>query len=327
MGLCFRKSITLFKGVRLNLSKSGPSLSFGGRGMRQSINLNGKTRTTVGIPGTGLYYTKSGNVKNLVGGGDKKTVSKPSTRPSGVRQDTTSRDVVNQAVVNHAVVNQDSAGAAKVRDYENRVEAIKSVHRQSDGYIDWAAIKASSSEYPELAPFAESILAGDIDSYFKVIAEVAPFDDLLEYGSAFEVGTDDPSILEVEFKVKADEVVPKTVVSLKADGSISEKEMTKTAYYDLVRDYVSSVILRVVRDSFALLPIETCVIHAVDTILNPATGNDEEAVLVSAKIHRSDISAINFERIDPSDCLTSFECNEKFRKTAGYAPVERILPV
>ena len=34
---------------------------------------------------------------------------------------------------------------------------------------------------------------------------------------------------------------------------------------------------------------------------------------------------LNFERIDPSDCLESFESNVKFRKTAGYAPVDRIL--
>ena len=65
MGLNFRKSITLLKGVKLNLSKSGPSLSFGRSGLRQSINLKGQARTSVGIPGTGIYYTKSTNVKTL----------------------------------------------------------------------------------------------------------------------------------------------------------------------------------------------------------------------------------------------------------------------
>ena len=72
MGLNFRKSITLFKGVKLNLSKGGPSLSFGRSGLRQSINLKGQGRTTIGIPGTGVYYTKNTNVKKLVKQGKDK---------------------------------------------------------------------------------------------------------------------------------------------------------------------------------------------------------------------------------------------------------------
>ena len=38
------------------------------------------------------------------------------------------------------------------------------------------------------------------------------------------------------------------------------------------------------------------------------------------------MATLNFERIDPSDCLESFESNVKFKKTAGYSPVDRVLP-
>ena len=83
--------------------------------------------------------------------------------------------------------------------------------------------------------------------------------------------------------------------------------------------------LRVARDTFALLPVKEVIIHAVDKVLNPATGNDEEVTIVSAKVKRDALATLNFERIDPSDCLESFETNVKFRKTTGYAPVDRIL--
>ena len=96
------------------------------------------------------------------------------------------------------------------------------------------------------------MLAGDIDSYFKVIAEVGPFDDLLEYGSGFEVGTDDPSLLEIEFQVKSDDIIPTQYPDMKASGEIVMKDFTKSAYYELVQDYVSSTMLRVARDTFAL---------------------------------------------------------------------------
>ena len=46
----------LVPGVRLNVSKSGPSLSFGPRGMHYTVGRRGR-RVTAGIPGTGVYYT------------------------------------------------------------------------------------------------------------------------------------------------------------------------------------------------------------------------------------------------------------------------------
>ena len=66
MGFRFRKSINLGGGVRLNLNKKSAGISFGGKGFRYSINSNGRKTATAGIPGTGLYYTKSS------GGGKKK---------------------------------------------------------------------------------------------------------------------------------------------------------------------------------------------------------------------------------------------------------------
>ena len=311
MGLCFRKSITIAPGVRINLSKSGPSLSFGKKGIRETISANGRSTTSIGIPGTGVYYTKTSNVKNLFGGKDKKAAAAKGAK-------TAAKTSAASKGLSEAELEQNRNIVA---EYEAAVEQLKSIHKLSDGAIDWTTLTAG-----DLAPFAQSVLAGDIDSYFKVIEEVGPFDDLLEYGSSFEVGTDDPSILEVEFNVKSEEVLPTTVLSLKADGTVSEKEMTKTAYYDLMRDYVSSTILRVARDTFALLPVQTVLIHAQDVQVNSATGQDEEFTLVSAKITRNQIGGINFERVDPSDCLNSFECKEKFRKTEGYAPVDRILP-
>ena len=55
MGLRFQKRIRLFKGLTLNLSKTGTSWTIGGRGA--SVNLrDGKATGNVGIPGTGLSY-------------------------------------------------------------------------------------------------------------------------------------------------------------------------------------------------------------------------------------------------------------------------------
>lgn len=67
MGLNFRKSIKIAPGIRVNISKKGlSSVSVGGKGARVNVSKKG-TRTTVGIPGTGLSYTTNTSYKKSKG--------------------------------------------------------------------------------------------------------------------------------------------------------------------------------------------------------------------------------------------------------------------
>lgn len=75
MGLRFRKSIKILPGVKLNLGKKSAGVSIGTNGARYSVNSSGRETSTVGIPGTGLSYVKSG------GGGKKSDKSSKSGLP------------------------------------------------------------------------------------------------------------------------------------------------------------------------------------------------------------------------------------------------------
>lgn len=57
MGFRFRKSIPIGKHFRINLSKSGIGYSCGVKGTRFTKTANGKNRTTLSVPGTGISYT------------------------------------------------------------------------------------------------------------------------------------------------------------------------------------------------------------------------------------------------------------------------------
>lgn len=59
MATRFRKSINLGGGVKLNLNKKSVGVSAGVKGARVSVNSDGRKTATAGIPGTGLYCTKS----------------------------------------------------------------------------------------------------------------------------------------------------------------------------------------------------------------------------------------------------------------------------
>lgn len=57
MGLRFRRRVKIMPGLRLNLSRRGGSLSVGGPGA--TLNLGRGKRMTVGIPGTGISYSRT----------------------------------------------------------------------------------------------------------------------------------------------------------------------------------------------------------------------------------------------------------------------------
>lgn len=56
MPLRFYRRFPLIPGLRLNLSRSGPSISLGHRGFWYTVGPLGR-RATVGLPGTGLFWT------------------------------------------------------------------------------------------------------------------------------------------------------------------------------------------------------------------------------------------------------------------------------
>jgi len=70
MGLRFRQSFQLFPGVRLNLSKSGVSASFGVPGATVNVGRRG-VRSTRGIPGTGLSHTTHHGISEPAGQGPR----------------------------------------------------------------------------------------------------------------------------------------------------------------------------------------------------------------------------------------------------------------
>lgn len=90
MGFRIRKTIKILPGVKVNISKSGISTSIGGPGATVNIKRGRKTKTTIGIPGTGLSHTS-------YSGGDSKR-ARPSNRATwtdgeGTPQPTNWRDV------------------------------------------------------------------------------------------------------------------------------------------------------------------------------------------------------------------------------------------
>ena len=287
MGLRFRKSISLFPGLRLNFSKSGMSVSTGIPGFRKTINTKGQVTTTIGIPGTGLYYVDTRN-----------SHSNQNNRNHHTRTQSTMGSPQLPAAYVHQVPDthtQYTSDFVSTTSTIKQVDAntLKSIHKTADDTIDWTEILVSPtvpddsynqqmwSYYYSVAP---AVLNGDIDTYLKLIYEVNPLDDLIEYVYNVEFGTDDPDIMEVEYTVNTDIL------------SQTRRGMNRQDYNDLLQDFLCSLSIRIARDLFALLPINHTIVHTVIDDKN----------IMTVDFDRQTLSKVKFGFIDPSDTVKKF---------------------
>lgn len=152
----FRKSVKICKGVKVNFSKSGASLSLGGRG--HSVNIGGRgTRTTIGIPGTGLSYSSK------VGGSHKTSSSHRSTTSRSTSRSNT------VAVPKSVQLKMSPDGRVEIQDERGNVITDQSVIRKikaTDSYKNM--VKNLESQRQDMLEQAYNEAKAENDKFIEI---------------------------------------------------------------------------------------------------------------------------------------------------------------
>ena len=335
MGLRFRRSVTLCKGVKLNFGKTGMSVSIGGKGYHKTFHQNGNVTTSVGIPGTGIYWTDTKRPnKNTqksecnvdYEADNQRNVDVISSARSEQQNTNTSGEWIEHSAISNQtsvaeekeycmdealdayfssenVVVPSSSNVSMQNNVESAKFSVEEIYKFVDNDVDWTEILVSTSEdevylernvwkfYKSIAP---KILKGDIDAYLDVIEYAKPLDDLLDFGGEFEFGTDSSSMMEIEFRIKSEDII--------------ESEEGDNAFCD----YVCATVIRVARDILALLPVGIVIVHAM---------RDNQTVL-SVLFNRTEINKVNFMN-RPQKIIDRFKHNMKCIEGV-MNPVDRI---
>jgi hypothetical protein len=170
------------------------------------------------------------------------------------------------------------------------------------------------------------VLAGDTSAYRPVLEHLSPFAELEGIGSAVAVTIERPGYAEAVLRVNGEQVVPAEERRLRADGLLSTKRMPKGRFNELYQDHACSCMLRIAGELFALLPLSMVFVHADGLMLNSGTGHRDWMTIISAAIARDTFESLDLDQIDCSDSLQNFVHHMRFKKTLGFAPVERVRP-
>lgn len=209
---------------------------------------------------------------------------------------------------------------------QERLAQAVEVARQRDQQVtaeQQASHTRQHADWQDRQELAAQVLAKNAEVYSQVLEAFTPFEGIEHLGSSLQF-TFTADHIEVDVDVRTAEVIPNFVVSQLASGKLSRKNLPISKFNELYQDLVCGALLRVAREVFAHLPVTQVVTHALVEQLNPATGQIERQVIVSASMPRATLEKLNFTALDPSDSMRNFNHTMKFTKTGGFQAVERV---
>lgn len=172
---------------------------------------------------------------------------------------------------------------------------------------------------------AKRILCGETSAYLDAISEFNPFSEISSIGSSIHFTVHSPELIAVVLKTKDSQVIPAEAKSLTSSGKLSVKPLAKARFAEIYQDYVCASVIRVARELFALLPLQTVLITTTSDLLDTKTGKQKEQPFLSVAITRSACRELNFEKLDPSDTIQSMHHRGDLklsRKNGGFETID-----
>lgn len=183
------------------------------------------------------------------------------------------------------------------------------------------------TEWEKKKSLARRILAGEHKAYTEALTEFSPLSEISDLGSSIHFTVHGAKLIECALKVNGTQAIPSEVKALTAGGKVSVKPMPRVRFHEIYQDYVCGCMLRVVREVFALLPVEVLLITAIVDSLDSRTGQTMEQPVLSAAMPRAIVARLDFDRLDPSDAVESFLHRGDFKATRKSEAFQSITPL
>lgn len=185
------------------------------------------------------------------------------------------------------------------------------------------------AQWERMRSLSRRVLAGEAHAYSEAVSEFSTLTEIANLGSSIGINVRGSKLVECALKVSGRDAIPAEVKSLTAAGKLSVKAMPKARFHEIYQDYVCGCVLRLAREVFALLPVETVLVTATVDGIDARTGRAAELPVLSVAIPRAVAARLDFERLDPSDSLENFLHRGDVmasRKSGEFAPIVPLTP-
>lgn len=184
--------------------------------------------------------------------------------------------------------------------------------------------KKAHGDWEDARAMAARIRDGEEDAIGEVLAGSDALDERRDLIPSVKFSVVSRTVVEAEVRVHGSDIIPKETKTLLKSGKLSEKAAPKGAFYGIWQDYVCGAALRVARETFAHVPVETAVVHVLIEMLDPKTGHLAEQPVLSVAMPRQTVDRLNIDLVSPSDSMSNFVHQMDFKKTQGFRAVEKM---
>ncbi len=192
-----------------------------------------------------------------------------------------------------------------------------------------ARYETEFAQWNKMHSLARRVLAGEGRAYTEAVSESSALTEISNLGSSIQMTVHDAKVIGCELKVNGRDVIPADAKSLTAAGKLVLKAMPKAQFHEIYQDYVCGCVLRLAREMFALLPVDTIILTATVDGIDSRTGHTAELPVLSVAAGRSQIEDLDFEHLDPSDAIQNFQHHGDVmtsRKSGEFVPIIPLSP-
>lgn len=318
----FRKTITICKGLKVNLSKSGMSLTAGVDGLSVNLGKNGVYLNT-GLPGTGIYD------RHKLFGGKKSKKKKEEARELDVNNYQLEMDETGKIeilTVDGARVPEADARKLRATDwYDEQSDALMDQFREEFNAENAAFVQLhhNAQKVPPLGDIepAETVEAA-IDAWLADLELPVDFDVQYEYNA------ENGSVM-MDLDVPELEDLPEEKAVELASGAVKVKEKTKAELREEYRTCVLGLAIFFASHVFlASNGVSDVLISGYTQRRDRQTGEREDCYIYSIAFERSAFKTAKCTREDPMDFCDQFRsrinylASGEMKEIVPYTPEE-----
>lgn len=338
MAIRFRRTITLFPGVKLNIGKTGiTGLTIGPRGFSFTIGRDG-TYANVGLPGTGLSY----RTKLTGSPAAEKEATLPPPQPlenltlavneAGELEITTAggERLAGQALeqVKKSQREQLEQWLAAEAERQNNLKPLLELYHLTPpphNEPDFDVLPAGEKE--KLHTIYQQALDGDGEAMHQLLELVfSAIQWPRETKISFEL-SDDGTQLWCDVDLPEQEMLPTQMKTVnKRSLSLTLKDRPAGEQAQNYVTHIHAIGFRLIGEALACLPpLQTVVLSAYSQRLDGRTGHIQDDYLYSVRVNRPGWESLNFAnlaQVDVVACFTQFELRRKVNGRGQITPID-----
>jgi hypothetical protein len=208
----------------------------------------------------------------------------------------------------------------KITDLSDRVAAA----RLEDDLVYNATLKQfrnDVSDWKQVQIISKGMIEQNPEIYQYALEFYNPFAAVLCAGLQIKCECYREHII-VHIQLDAGKVIPGFRLAKTAKGKLSNTDLPAADYNQLLKDFVCGCVLRVARETLAILPVDFVIVNVNAELMNKVLSLTAHRSILSVRYNRTDFVKQNVQNSIPDFSLSSIPHRIAYSDQEGFLPVE-----